>query len=213
MLGRRTALAMRRLGINVDLAPVADVPSTPASFIAKADRGFSRDPGRVARAATAFARGLRDGGVLATAKHFPGLGAATVNTDAASVTLTATARDIAPFQALIAADVPLIMLSNAAYTNLGSEPASRSARVIGLLRGTYRFRGVTITDALRPATTTSALRSVRARADIVLAITDERQSAAICRAMVAAAMHGEIPTQQLRRSYARIASLKRSTLP
>src|SRR5919199_1067968 len=79
--GRSTARALRALGINLDLAPVCDVPRGPDSFIAAQGRAYSRSRFVVARMASAFAGGLGRGRVAATLKHFPGLGRATVSTD------------------------------------------------------------------------------------------------------------------------------------
>ena len=70
--GHDTATALERLGVDVDLAPVADVPGVPGSFIAAQQRGFSTLPTRAAKDVTAFSAGLLDGGVAPTLKHFPG---------------------------------------------------------------------------------------------------------------------------------------------
>ena len=150
--GLATARALSAAGIDVDLAPVADVPSGAGSFIAAKKRAFSRDPARAASLTTAFAQGLSAGGVKATAKHFPGLGRATVTTDTSQVTIAATRAqleaDLAPFRALIAAGIPLVMLSNATYTAFGPKPAVLSGPVQALLRDELGFGGVTISDAL-----------------------------------------------------------------
>ena len=69
--GRETAAALERLGVDVDLAPVADVPGVPSSFIAAQRRGFSTVPARAAKGATAFAAGLLDGGVAPTSSTSP----------------------------------------------------------------------------------------------------------------------------------------------
>ena len=78
--GRATARALRRAGVNVDLAPVADLARTGGD-LARDGRTFASTSAATARLAGAFAAGLRAGGVQATAKHFPGLGAAAHNTD------------------------------------------------------------------------------------------------------------------------------------
>ena len=161
--GKATAIALRNVGVNVDLAPVADVPGGPSSFIAAQARAFSTDPNRVASLATAFAQGLADGGVAATAKHFPGLGRARVSTDVAAVTVGASLdqldTDLIPYRRLIAAGIPLVMLSNATYTALDSKPAAWSLAVQTLLRRTLGFRGVTITDALDAVAPRTVARS------------------------------------------------------
>ena len=81
--------APRLAGVNVDLAPVADVPAA-GSFMALDQRTFASSAPSVADATVAFARGLADARVAATVKHFPGIGRATSNTDRAAVEIGAT---------------------------------------------------------------------------------------------------------------------------
>ena len=121
--GERPRTALERLGVDVDLAPVADVPGVPGSFIAAQRRGFSTIPHRAAKGVTAFAAGLLDGGAAPTLKHFPGLGLATVSTDDDAVTIDAGAAALAPGlvpyrRAIAAGVVPLVMVSNASYTRV-----------------------------------------------------------------------------------------------
>ena len=131
---RRAGLALSRAGINVSLAPVADVPSVAGSALAS--RSFSTDPKRASTAVAASVAGWRAGGVAATAKHFPGLGAATVNTDDGPVTIRRSrskllAGDLPPFEAAIRAGVPLVRVSHARYTALDrSHVASQSRAII-----------------------------------------------------------------------------------
>src|SRR4029079_19681808 len=138
--GRSTATALERLGVDVDLAPVADVPGVPGSFVASTDWCFSTTPTRAAKDVTAFAQGLLDGGVAPALKHFPGLGLATTSTDDAAVTIYAGASclapGLAPYRSAIAAGVaPIVMISNAAYTAYGGQPAGWSPRVPAPLPG------------------------------------------------------------------------------
>jgi hypothetical protein len=145
------------VGMNVNLAPVLGVYRQPGDFLDQYERSFSSDPGTVAVCARAFITAQRQAGVAATAKHFPGLGAAAAsqNTDLGPVTLPvslATLRDVdeAPYSAAIAAGVDLIMLSWAIYPALDADyPAGLSATVVqDELRGRLGFQGVTVTDAL-----------------------------------------------------------------
>jgi beta-N-acetylhexosaminidase len=151
--GRLTAANLKSLGVNVDLAPVLDV-GRPGGVIAETERAFADNAPRVAATAVAFAEGLEDGGVAATAKHFPGLGAATENTDFEAQTLPLSRNelldtDIAPYQAYVAAGGRLVMLATAIYPALSPRPAAFSRRIIGgELRHRLGFRGVTITDSL-----------------------------------------------------------------
>ncbi len=160
---------------------MADV-ARPGSFLAADGRAFGSSPGRVAASAVAFAGGLREAGVLATAKHFPGIGAARVSTDAAPVRIATPAAalrrvDLRPFRAMIAHGVPMVMLGTAVHPALDRRaPAALSRPVVtGLLREELGFRGVTVTDALdtpalRPSGGTGpvAVRAVRAGADLVM---------------------------------------------
>jgi beta-N-acetylhexosaminidase len=154
--GRATARNLRSLGVNVDLAPVLDV-ARPGGVIAATERGFGSTPAQVAATAVPFATALQDGGVAATAKHFPGLGAASENTDfeAQRIGLSkAELRDIdeAPYRAYINAGGKLVMLSTAIYPPFGPRPAAFNRRIVtGELRGRLGFHGVTITDSLGSA--------------------------------------------------------------
>ncbi len=156
--GRQTGKALAKLGINVDLAPVADVPAVDGAFIAS--RSFGNQPGRVSRLVAAFGEGLADAGVAATAKHFPGLGRATVNTDFEPSEIDASrhaiARGFPPFRP--AGGFPLVMVSNAIYPAYDGEyPASLSRRIVsGVLRDQLGYEGVVITDALGAGAITGA---------------------------------------------------------
>jgi beta-N-acetylhexosaminidase len=159
--GRATARTLRALGINVDLAPVLDV-ARPGGTIAETERGFGATAARVAATAVPFAEGLQAGGVAATAKHFPGLGAAGENTDDAVARIALPkarlrAIDEAPYQAFIAAGGDLVMLSTAVYPAFSPLPAAFARPIAtGELRSRLGFQGVTVTDALE----TVAVRAV-----------------------------------------------------
>jgi len=216
--GRATATSLDRLGVDVDLAPVADVPGVPGSFVAATDRGFSTKPTRAAKGVTAFAAGLLDGGVAPTLKHFPGLGLATTSTDDAAVRITASEEalepGLAPYRRAIAAGVvPLVMVSNAAYTAFNGQIAAWSPKVLSTLAG-LGFTGVTITDALEPLARThrvtlgdAALRAARAGVDLLLFVGPERSTDAVYDQLVAAARDGRLPRAALEASAARIEEL------
>ena len=219
--GRATASALRGLGVNVDLAPVADVPSVPDSFIARQQRAFSTSPAATGARASDFASGLVEGHVAATAKHFPGLGRAAVSTDTNAVSIGASkaalVSDLVPFRALIRAGTPLVMLSNATYPALDAKPATWSPAVESLLRSSLGFAGVTITDALDAAAATHhrslpsvALLAAQSGADLLLVAGSEAVSDAAFDRLLAAADTGRLPRAGLERSYARILTLKRT---
>jgi beta-N-acetylhexosaminidase len=145
------------VGMNVNLAPVLDVYRRPGDFDDQFQRSYSTNPRVVSRLGADFIRAQQKAGVAATAKHFPGLGAATAsqNTDTGPVTLhlpAATIRgvDELPYHAAIAAGVKLVMVSWAVYPSLDPKrPAGLSSVIVGReLRARLGFTGVTITDAL-----------------------------------------------------------------
>jgi beta-N-acetylhexosaminidase len=151
--GKLTAANLKSLGVTIDLAPVLDV-GRPGGVIADTDRAFGDTAASVAGTAVPFAEGLEAGGVASTAKHFPGLGAATENTDFESQSLALSrgelrSVDTSPYRAYIAAGGRLVMLATAIYPALSPRPAAFSHRIAtGELRGRLGFRGVTITDSL-----------------------------------------------------------------
>jgi beta-N-acetylhexosaminidase len=155
--GSAAAANLLAAGINVDLAPVLDVYRHPGNFIDQARRSYSTNPVTVGWLGRAFITHLQQGGVAATAKHFPGLGSATTDqdTDAGPVELRLSLRKIrqideAPYATAVSAGVKLVMLSWAVYPAIDPRtPAGMSAKVIdGELRARLGFRGVTITDSL-----------------------------------------------------------------
>ena len=219
--GARTGAALRRLGINVDLAPVADIPRSSASFMYQQGRTFSFDAKRASRLADAFASGLAARGVLATMKHFPGIGLALRNTDRSVETVTASRAtlrtDLQPYRRAIDHDIPLIMLSNARYTAYDRGNAAGWSRAIAdrLLREDLGFTGVTITDSLngtahaRGRTVTRlAIRAAIAGTDMILVTSSVRSSARLYARLLAEARDGTIPSTTLRASYDRILLLK-----
>jgi beta-N-acetylhexosaminidase len=154
--GSATASNLRSLGVNIDLAPVLDV-GRPGGVIADTERAFGTTAKRVAATAVPFAAGLQAGGVAATAKHFPGLGTATENTDFEAQHLELSkaelrAVDEAPYRPYIAAGGKLVMVGTAIYPAFGDRPAAFNRRIVtGELRGRLGFHGVTITDSLGSA--------------------------------------------------------------
>jgi beta-N-acetylhexosaminidase len=155
--GTGAGLNLRGLGINVNLAPVLDVYRQPDDFDDQYQRSYSMNPAVVAELGASFIKAQQSMGVAATAKHFPGLGAAAQqeDTDLRPVTLNvplATIRttDELPYRAAIAAGVRLVMVSWAVYPALDpARPAGLSSAIVnGELRQRLGFQGVTITDAL-----------------------------------------------------------------
>jgi len=213
--GAATGAALAPLGVDVDLAPVLDLAGPVLG-----SRAFAVKPKRVAELGVAFGGSLQDAGVAATAKHFPGLGAAAVNTDLepSSIELSAAElrRALVPFRAAIDADFGLVMVANATYPGLDPKrPASQSPRVIdGLLRDELGFGGVVITDDLDAGALTgagiaegdAAVAAVRAGAD--LALTALSPGVDAHRALTRAIRDGSFPHPAAVESCARTTALR-----
>ncbi len=155
--GTGAALNLRGVGMNVNLAPVLDVYRQPGDFDDQFGRSYSMDPDSVSLLGAGFITAQQRAGVAATAKHFPGLGAAATaqDTDKVPVTLNLPVSvirntDELPYKAAIAAGARLIMVSWAVYPALApGRPAGLSSVIVGgELRQRLKFEGVTITDAL-----------------------------------------------------------------
>lgn len=219
--GRELAAA----GLNMDLAPVADLVdiASPASNapIGAWKREYGNDAATVAAHAEAFSKGIRAAGVIPTIKHFPGLGRVTGNTDTTAhvVDSTTTAGDAATgvFQTLIKAGAPVVMVASATYSRIdASAPAVFSSKVVtGLLRGTMGFTGVVITDdvaAAKQVTAWSAgdraVKAVEAGVDIVLAAADASVVPAMVQALIARAQADAAFAKRVDESAARVLALK-----
>jgi beta-N-acetylhexosaminidase len=158
--GTGAGQALASVGMNVNLAPVLDVSRAPGDFDDQSGRSYGSDPSLVSDLGANSITAQQAAGIAATAKHFPGLGAAagSQNTDDLPVTLNASRDDLRrideyPYQAAIASGVKLVMVSWAVYPALDPRrPAGLSSAVIGgELRQRLGFTGVTITDALGAA--------------------------------------------------------------
>ncbi len=219
--GASTGRALRRLGVNVDLAPVCDV-AAPRSDIARDQRAFGTSPGPVGADCAAFATGLQSGGVAAAAKHFPGFGRARANTDDAPVRITATRaevlRDVSPFRAAVAAGTRMVLVGSAVYPALSSRPAALSPRIAtDLLRRDVGFRGVSVTDALDTAALTpwggtrgAAAAAVAAGMDLVLVAGSEAAGADAARGVARALTDGSLSPAAARTSLRRVLALRSS---
>ncbi|WP_230006149.1 glycoside hydrolase family 3 N-terminal domain-containing protein, partial [Microbacterium sp. Bi128] len=148
-------------GVNMNLAPVADIVDSPEAAgdnppIGQFNRQYGYDGPTVAAKVGAFAQGMRDGGILPTFKHFPGLGRVTENTDTRSdVTddvVTADGPDVGVYSAVLPQGPAIVMLSTAIYVRIDpSAPAAFSPTVVDVLRDTVGFDGVVTVDDLSAA--------------------------------------------------------------
>ncbi|MDQ1630078.1 MAG: beta-N-acetylhexosaminidase [Frankiaceae bacterium] len=215
--GKFIGTFLRNVGVNGDLAPVADVTRGESSAIGS--RSYSSNASTAARDALAVAGGLTDGGVSPTLKHFPGLGRSSDDThkevaviDAPRQELEGT--DLAPFVEAIHAGIPTIMVSHAAYPELGitGGPASLSPAAYRLLRQ-LGFTGVAMTDSLGMGAVNqhfdypeAGVRALNAGADALL-FTDGNQAVRMRDAIVAAVKSGALPESRLDEAAAKVTAL------
>jgi beta-N-acetylhexosaminidase len=151
--GLATGRALARVGVNVDLAPVADVEQLPGSFLGS--RSFGASPRLVGERACSFARGLVRAGVDYTLKHFPGLGTAPGSTDAEPVSVGTPAGTLranyAAYQRCGHGPHVLVMISSASYPALSGDemPAVDSRETYRIELRRAHVRAVTISDDLQ----------------------------------------------------------------
>jgi beta-N-acetylhexosaminidase len=205
-------------GVNLDLAPVADVIVDPANPIVGV-RSFGSDPELVARHVAAFVEGLQDVGVAACAKHFPGHGETAADSHLELPTAhadrdTLVARSLSPFAAAVEAGIRAVMTAHVLFPALDAEPATLSPGLIGLLRSELGFSGLVLTDALemRAISGTVGLEeggvlALAAGAD-ALCLGAERTPSeveGVQTAILEAVRNGRLPEERLREAASRVA--------
>ena len=222
--GRISAREARAIGVHWNFFPVADVNSNPANPIINT-RSFGEDPKQVGDFVAAYIRGAHEGGMLVTAKHFPGhgdtatdshLGVAQVTGDRARL----DAVELAPFRRAIEAGVDAIMVAHVTVPALDAE-ADRVATtskpiVTGLLKGDMGFKGIVVTDALDMAGLTriyakdigrAAVEALQAGNDALIIPADLDAS---YRSVLHAVESGEIGRERLDQSVRKILEAKAS---
>lgn len=220
-VGAAIAEELRAVGVNMNLAPVADLENPANTVLAR--RTFGSDPALISPTIAGFVRGSQAAGVLATAKHFPGHGAtgADSHTVLAAVDLPRDRLEtveIAPFRAAIEADVAAVMAAHIRYPAYDDTlPASLSPAILtGLLRDQLGFDGLILTDALDMdaidtsfSYPTAAVLAIQAGADLLLSahISPDNHAAAI-QAVVAAVRAGDITETRIDASVRRILAAK-----
>ena len=219
-IGSAAAAEGRAVGIHVNFAPDADLNNNPANPIINT-RSFGEDPRAVSLLVTAYVRGVREQGMLATLKHFPGhgdtetdshLGLPIIRADYARLDTL----ELVPFRAGIAAGADVVMSAHIAFPALtgGDDPGTLSPAVLGaLLRDSLHFRGLVVTDALTMGAIVTkygageaAVRAFLAGSDLLLmpASPDSAMGA-----MLAALAAGRISRERLDGSVRRMLEIKK----
>jgi beta-N-acetylhexosaminidase len=226
--GKVSAEEGRALGVVVDFYPIVDVNNNPRNPIINV-RSFGEDVQLVSQMARAYIRGVQEGGMIATAKHFPGHGDTATDTHLGLAVIDhprshLDAIELPPFEAAIDAGVGAVMSSHIALPALdpgtieGSAqplpaPATLSRPILtGLLRGELKFDGLIYTDSMsmfaishNVTADRAAALAVKAGADQVLHSPDD---GAAFRGIRAAVATGDIPEAQITRSVERILAAK-----
>ena len=210
----------KRMGIYWDFAPVVDVNTNPSNPII-GNRSFGSDINNVISKGLAYAQGLQDHGVLASMKHFPGHG--DTNTDS-HLDLPVVSHnlerlnsvELAPFKALLDKKIGGVMVAHLYVPTLEKKkgiPASVSFEIItNLLKNTYQYKGLIITDALNMNAIAKKfspgeidLRAFKAGNDIMLFSQDVPSGKALIKS---AFEKGEISENRLAESVKKILKTK-----
>jgi beta-N-acetylhexosaminidase len=214
---------MRGLGITIDFAPDVDVTDAADDTVI-GDRSFSNDPAVVTAYAGAYARGLREAGLLPVLKHFPGHGHGSGDSHTGGVTTPPLADlrndDLIPYRALTTEAPVAVMIGHLQVPGLtDTTPASLSAAAVGLLRsGAYggpAFDGPVFSDDLssmaaiadRFGVAEAVLRSLQAGVDVALWVTTDEVPAVLDR-LEKAVNAGELSLPAVETSLLRMARLK-----
>jgi beta-N-acetylhexosaminidase len=219
-IGRITAIEARAMGVHVVFAPVADVNNNARNPVINT-RSYGEDPNKVAAMASAVVRGIREGGALATLKHFPGHGDTDVDSHLGLPVIThprerLDAVELVPFRAAIAAGADAVMIAHIempAVDPTPGTPATLSRPVVtGLLRGDMKYDGLVVTDSMQMRGVTAvmsageaAVRAIKAGNDIVLHSPDDAEAVAAVKTAIA---KGEIDMAQVDASVTRILRAK-----
>jgi len=213
---------LRRVGIDLDLAPDADVNSNPRNPVI-GTRSFGADPALVARHTAAWVRGLQSTGVAACVKHFPGHGDTELDSHLALPVVHGSLeqlreRELVPFAAAVAAGARSIMTSHILLPDIDPDHvATFSSRVLqGVLRDDLGFRGLIVTDALDMAGASAvvgiplaAVHALAGGSDLLCIGTDTtaEQLDAIEEAIVEAVANGAVTDARLADAAAQVAAL------
>lgn len=229
MAGSGAAANLLSYGLNMNLSPVLDVYRSAGDFDDKYQRSYSKSRQVVSTLGSDFITAQQNGGVAATAKHFPGLGAASAsqNTDIRKVTIRLSksalqGTDEYPYVAAINAGVKLVMVSWAVYPNLGSHrPAGLAPAIVkGQLRTRLGFQGVTITDAIGAgalgaygSTQNRSLKAAKAGMELILASASVGQGEQSLAGLVTGYRDGSLPKADFQSTVEQILAMRASLKP
>jgi beta-N-acetylhexosaminidase len=219
--GKTTATEMRLVGLNMNMAPVVDVRmGAPERHLD--GRIFSDDPQKVSLLGRCVVKNLQENGVMAVAKHFPGLGRATRDPHHDLPTIEADMEEIQethlpPFRAAMAEGVSAVMTSHALYPALDPEyPGTLSRAIVtGLMRERLGFEGLIVTDDLEMGAikkgwgvASGAVAAFSAGCDVLLICKDQGAVLEGMEQLRGCFLRGDLPLERLRQSVQRVMATK-----
>ncbi|MBR3623531.1 MAG: glycoside hydrolase family 3 protein, partial [Selenomonadaceae bacterium] len=211
---KETATEMKRIGFNVNFAPVADLAL---------DRGrsYGNVGDKVSKFTSEACRGIADAGLIPTLKHFPGLGGATVDTHKGTAVVTKTraellANDLLPYKNAANFNYPyFIMIGHGTYSDIDTLPACISNKIVtGLLRKELAYDGVAVTDDLNMGAISMydekerAIRAIEAGCDMILSCHEYQIGTNMYLAILDAVEKGRIKEDRINQSVKRILKAK-----
>ena len=209
---------LQYLGFNVDFAPDADIANNPDGTMGLRSFGSTADV--VAPMVAAQVRGFEDGGVLCSAKHFPGIGGALGDSHDGRIYSEKTldeirAEELRPFEAAMEEDVPFVMVGHLSMPTItgDNDPASMSSEIVtDLLRNELGYQGIIITDSMGMGAATDSLsverlgvEPLKAGVDMVLMPADLE---AAYQGVLDAVAAGELTEERIDASVTRVLTLK-----
>lgn len=221
-IGRITSSELHALGFNIDFAPVLDINTNPDNPVIGV-RSYGDKKKTVRQFGLAMTEGLKSGGVMPVAKHFPGHGDTAVDSHLDLPTVgkslaQISQNELVPFQSAIDAGIEGVMTAHILFPQIekGGLPATMSKTILtGLLRERMNFRGLIFTDCLEMdaikkyyGTVEGAVAAVKAGADIVLISHTVSAAAEAAEKIEAAVESGEIPVARIDESAERILRYK-----
>ena len=220
IMGKYIAIQMKRSGVDINLAPVADVNNNPNNPVINA-RSFGENPGMVSRKSVAYMKGMQDNGIIAVAKHFPGHGDTEVDSHLDLPVIRHNMQrlqsvELVPFQSLINSGIGAVMPGHIwipALDPARNIPATISHPVItGLLRNDMKFRGLIVSDAMNMGGITkhtkpgeSEVLALAAGLDVLEYVTDPGRAV---ESIMAAIKNGTLTTGSIDERCRRVLAAK-----
>ena len=219
--GVKIAKAIKKLGFNLDFAPVLDIFSNPKNTVI-ADRAFGTTPDRVSKIGIQVLKGLSNENIIPTAKHFPGHGDTKIDSHVGLPVVNKSIDQLnnfefKPFIEAIKNNVDMMMIAHIKLSKVDDLPSSLSYKVVtGILRKQLGFNGVIITDDMTMSAITqnytifgATIKAVNAGCDIVLVAQGATNSVLVLNTLKSAYKNGQLTEQHIDESVYRILSLKK----